>query len=262
MKDAAFDPSERVAQYVSALQYYLQALPDGVRIVFAENSASMALVQQRLADDERIEWIDATDLDAPYHYDQQRGKGYNEWLLMHHAVTHSAVLSEAGCFFKVTGRLRVLNIAALLHECMQRDRQLRFLGDCKDHGIYDALHIHVNGHSGECRYFFSTTEFFVSEIFPHYDLLYDYDTKPAGMEDVYPSQCLAEDVMLQVCRRVRQLPHCYDRFRTQARLSGRGAHNLGPGSKFFTSTDNDSFILRFKSSLRQLLRWILPWWRC
>ncbi len=41
---------------------------------------------------------------------------------------------------------------------------------------------------------------------------------------------------------------------------GAGGHSLGKGAAFFYSTDNDSAVMRFKRGVRQLLRWVLPWW--
>ena len=49
-------------------------------------------------------------------------------------------------------------------------------------------------------------------------------------------------------------------FYTQAHLTGAGGHSLGKGAAFFYSTDNDSAVMRFKRGVRQLLRWVMPWW--
>lgn len=256
---AAFDPSQRAAQYVEALRFYLQALPQG-RVVLAENSASLDVLRPHFAGETRIEWCDTTTLDEGFAYRPERGKGYNEWLLMHHAVRHSRFIGEAGCFFKVTGRLMVRNVAAMLRECERREAHCRrqhhlpllLVADCKDHRVYEWLKMPINGHAGECRYFFCQASYFLHEVFPGY----------GQMDDVAQPPFLAEDLMLQVCRRARQRPGAYDRFRTQARISGRGGHQLGQGSAFFYSTDNDSPALRFKCALRQCLRWLLPWWKC
>ena len=67
--------------------------------------------------------------------------------------------------------------------------------------------------------------------------------------------------MLDVFRKTRGIPGCRDRFKTQARISGKGGHNLGKGWSFFYSTDNDSLALKIKCGLRQVLRWVMPWWK-
>lgn len=247
MEGAAFSIEERVLQYVDALTYYLKALPD-VSIVFAENSDSLSAVRRHFSDEKRIEWLDANIPCDGKAYDQSRGKGYNEVLLLEHAVRHSVLIRQSGCFFKLTGRLKVLNLSRLLAECQGQT----FRADCKDHRVYEWLRMPINGHSGECRYWYATTEFFLAQIAPYYDQLCDFG----------PKTYLAEDLMLQVCRRARTMPQCHDRFKTQARISGHGGHKLGSGPSFFYSTNNDSLPLRIKCALRQMLRWTMPWWRC
>lgn len=258
MANAQFSVDERVQQYVAAIRFYLDAVPSS-KIVFSENSGSIEVIQRHFPSENRVEWVDASLLEEPYAYDQRRGKGYNEWLLIHYAVCNSAAIVDAGCFFKITGRLKVLNIASMIKECLRRDRQLQFLADCKDHEVYRMLGLKINAHSGECRYYFSSREFFENEIFADYDKL--YDSELTTDDGVKHDPFIAEDLMFGVCRRSRQLPHCYDRFRTQARLSGKGGHDLGQGSSFFHSTDNDSVALRAKCAIRQALRYVLPWWK-
>lgn len=257
MRGTEFSIEQRVEQYKEAIRHYASLAKSchkvAMRIVFAENSGHIGTVRNRLAglcDD--VEWIDA----AGTIYDQSRGKGYNETLLIARATELSSAIREAGCFFKVTGRLKLLNIERLVCECLLKQSSqpltFDFRADCKDHNVYKWLHLPINGHAGECRYWFATTDFFQTVMLPYLDRLNDYE----------PNVCLAEDAMLEVCRTTRGRAYCSDRFRTQARLSGVGGHALGKGIGFFYSTDNDSFALRLKSTLHQLLRWLLPWWRC
>lgn len=259
MKGANFDPKEREAMYVEALKFYAEK---GLCVVFAENSGwievegSWFKVQgSRVKDNfDNVEFVDVSGPE----YDQSRGKGYNETILLHKAVMKSKKIQEAGCFFKITGRLKVLNIEDLLKEVeglrfkvQGLSSSLSFVADCKDHKVYEWLHMPINGHAGECRYWYASVEFFESMMWPRYDELNDYP----------PHICLAEDLMLDVCRKTRGMAGCRDRFRTQARISGRGGHNLGKGWSFFYSTDNDSFALKIKCGLRQVLRWVMPWWK-
>lgn len=258
MKGANFDPKERVEMYVSALKFYASK---GLKVVFAENSGwirdGLAISGEWLEIIEKFDNVELVDVSGP-EYDQSRGKGYNETILLHKAVLKSRFVKEAGCFFKITGRLKVMNIEKLLKECLDIDERLavsgerlRFLADCKDHKVYEWLHMPINGHAGECRYWFASVDFFEKYMWPRYDELNDYE----------PNICLAEDLMLDVCRKTRGMAGCRDRFRTQARISGKGGHTLGKGWGFFYSTDNDSFALRAKCFIRQCLRWCMPWWR-
>jgi len=273
MKGANFDPEERLNMYVEALEFYVKK---GLKVVFAENSGSLNLVSSfrfQVSSIDNVEFVDVSGDE----YDQSRGKGYNETILIHKAIQKSRFIQDAGCFFKLTGRLKLLNVAALLGECANESearkrstkadarrlthegaeptktslQSMRFLADCKDHKVYEWLHMPINGHVGECRYWFASVESFESMMWPRYKELNDYP----------PNICLAEDLMLDVCRKSRGMEGCKDRFRTQARISGKGGHNLGKGWSFFYSTDNDSMALKVKCYLRQMLRWCMPWWR-
>lgn len=248
MKGANFDPEERLKMYVEALEFYAKK---GLKVVFAENSGWLAQNSIDLGGNTQVEFVDVSGDE----YDQSKGKGYNETILIHKAVLQSKLIKEAGCFFKITGRLKVLNVVALLEEVSSFKSAckagLRFLADCKDHKVYEWLHMPINGHAGECRYWFASVEFFESMMWPRYKELNDFSTPPV----------LAEDLMLDVCRKTRGMAGCRDRFRTQARISGKGGHKLGNGWSFFYSTDNDSFALKAKCGIRQVLRWCLPWWK-
>lgn len=244
MAGASFSVEERARMYAEALDFYSSK---NVAIVFAENSSCIASVQQLVASANEIEWLDVSGTE----YDKSRGKGYNETILIHRAITQSQTILAAGCFFKITGRLRLQNVTSMLKECASC-QTLQFLADCKDHNVYQWLHMPINGHAGECRYWFASTGFFEMKMYPKLEFLNDYG----------PKAFLAEDAMLEVCRENRGLPGCRDRFRTQARISGRGGHDLGKGIGFFYSTDNDSWALKTKCALRQLLRYMMPFWRC
>ena len=246
MQGASFSVDERARMYVEAVCFYLDK---GCRVVFAENYGCIDAVRREVESD-NVEWLDVSGTE----YVRDRGKGYNETLLIRKAIKQSRLIAQSGCFFKVTGRLKVLNIQGLLEECQRRNLQspLQFLADCKDHNVYELLHLPINGHAGECRYWFASVDFFQTRMSPHLDSMNDFSNPPF----------LAEDAMLVVCRENRGRMCCKDRFRTQARISGKGGHDLGQGLSFFYSTDNDSFALRTKCWLRQLLRWVLPWWRC
>ncbi|MCR5361409.1 MAG: hypothetical protein K6E73_05300 [Bacteroidales bacterium] len=251
MVGANFSVEERATQYAEAIRFYLTL--DEADVVFAENSDSIDAVRELLSDDiaAQVEWVDV----SADEYDQTRGKGYNETILIRRAIGQSQKIRLAGCFFKVTGRLKAHNIGRLIAET----EGMQFVADCKDHRLYEWLRMPINGHVGECRYWFATTEFFLKTMLPYGARMNDYDV-PLANGAIQPPY-LAEDAMLAVCRIARKQPHCRDRFRTQARISGRGGHDLGKGMGFFYSTDNDSLALRFKCGLRQILRWTMPWWR-
>lgn len=248
MKGAMYAPAERAEMYRSALAFYVSELAkssDGGCIVFAENSDSR-IDLPTIPSNVNVEYLNI----SPDEFDNSKGKGYNEVLLIRKTIEKSEIIKQHGCFFKITGRLKLLNVRKMLAECNKKKSkaQLHFLADCKDHSIYEKLHIRVWGHVGECRYWYADTQFFEQYIGSRYQWLNDY---------VFPTR-LAEDLMLDVCRQTRGMAGCSDRFRTQAILSGVGGHNIEKGSTFFHSTNNDLWQMRLKCFLRQMLRWFLP----
>lgn len=260
MPGARFAPKERLQMYIEALNHYVEKLAEYAQkegpqsIVFAENSDydEMLIMQHvRKHPQVEVEYLNIGSRD----FQISLGKGYNEFLLLHKTLEQSETIRKYGRFFKLTGRLKVQNIGALLNECDRRNYQaggnLQFLADCKDHNLYAWLHLPINGHAGECRYWYASVKFFNKMFVPKYHYLNDYSTPPI----------LAEDLMLRVCRETRGQYGCFDRFKTQARISGKGAHSLGKGWSFFYSTDNDSLTLRLKCAIRQCLRWVIPGWR-
>ena len=152
----------RRMDYMDALRFYL-GLPDEVldRIVFLENSAGDLSDLQQLAREEgkrkQVEFISFQGLDFPPAY----GRAYGEFKMLDYGFQNSKllqVLDETECFWKVTGRLKVLNLQKLiaktprsydvLIDFMRRPTSmvdLRFLscsrGGYRRHfeGLYDAL---------------------------------------------------------------------------------------------------------------------------
>ena len=127
---------------------------------------------------------------------------------------------------------------------------MMFYCDCKDHNLYDWLHLPINGHAGECRYYAVSLPFYNKYFRGTYTDLCDYEDK------------VVENLFLQVIRKTKSLSGVTCRFKRQAHLTGASGHSLGKGVSFFYSTDNDSFSQKVKRFIRQLMRWGLPWWWC
>jgi hypothetical protein len=108
------DSSVRLHDYCEALRWYL-SLPNDVvdRIVVLENSRSdlnvFAELLAKVGSDKRVELL-STCPDTP----PQRGKGYAESLMIEEGLRRSTLLAFGSAFWKVTGRLRVLNLTALV----------------------------------------------------------------------------------------------------------------------------------------------------
>lgn len=108
------DATVRLQDYCRALRWYL-ALPDETidRIVLLENSGSelapFAELASSMGTGKQLELI-STSADAP----PELGKGYAESLMIEEGLSRSRLLPPDSIFWKVTGRLRVLNLPELI----------------------------------------------------------------------------------------------------------------------------------------------------
>lgn len=253
MSGAKFAAHEREKMYVDTLNYYIDVLSNKegkFELVFAENSGwnkNSILSKLHSSDNVYIEYL-SIDYNL---FDQEKGKGYNEMLLLDIASEQSAAIQNYGAFFKLTGRFPILNLYELLKEVKKRGGgNMQFYGDCKDHKVYDLLHMPINGHAGECRYYAVSLNFWNKYFRDQYVNLDDFKGP------------LIEDFFLSVMRKTKYEKGVNCRFRTQAAFSGNGGHLLGKGLSFFYSTNNDSAVMKFKRGLRQVIRWCFPWWWC
>lgn len=253
MNGAKFAAQEREKMYVDTLNYYIDDLGkrEGTyELVFAENSGwNKNSILSKLHTSENV-YIEYLSIDYNL-FDQAKGKGYNEMLLIDIASEQSCAIQNYGAFFKLTGRFPILNLYALLKEVEKRGgKTMQFYADCKDHKVYDWLHMPINGHAGECRYYAVSLDFWNQYFREQYAILDDYKGP------------LIEDFFLQIMRKTKNNDGVCCRFRTQATFSGNGGHSLGNGMSFFYSTNNDSAMMKFKRGLRQTIRWCFPWWWC
>ena len=109
------DPQVRLQDYLASVEFYL-SLPTGIvdRILFVDNSGSdiapiEKFVRKRITD-KVVELISFEGNDQPVNY----GKAYGEFKLLDFGIEHTSLLSENDHFWKVTGRLRVLNLADMV----------------------------------------------------------------------------------------------------------------------------------------------------
>lgn len=252
MKGAKFSAKEREKMYIDTLNFYIgdfSRRKENFVLVFVENSGwSPTSITQNLmtAPNVKLEYIAL----SPNMFLQKKGKSYNEMKLIDLGIEKSVYINHAGAFFKVTGRYPILNLYKMAKEVEKRGGDMRFYCDCKDHNVYEWLHLPINGHMGECRYYAVSLDFYDKYLRGKYKELDDSEGK------------IVENLFLRVIRETKHCPGVYCRFRTQAHLTGAGAHSIGKGFSFFYSTDNDSCSQKCKRCIRQMLRWIMPWWKC
>jgi hypothetical protein len=112
------EPADRLEDYLQALAFYLR-LPDGVvdRVVFAENSAAdlgaLEAEVSRHGTGKDVELLSFEGVDYPV----EHGRGVGETRLIETALERSRLLSalgDDGVFWKLTGRLRYVNLERLI----------------------------------------------------------------------------------------------------------------------------------------------------
>lgn len=122
MKGAKFSAEERERMYVSTLNYYVDGLSrrEGeYQLVFVENSGwqkERIMRQLHRGDNVSVEYLALN----PTLFPTEKGKSYNEMLLIDMATERSENVQKAGRFFKVTGRFPILNLGKLLSETINR----------------------------------------------------------------------------------------------------------------------------------------------
>lgn len=253
MKGALFTPEERESMYFETINYYVNLshkLQRSIHIIFLENSGwNLNAFSQKIKPSPYCK-IDYISLD-PNYFDQTRGKSYNELLMMQLAISNNEIIKGRKQFIKLTGRIPLLNIASILAELEHRGGEtLDFFGDCKDHNLYDYSGMKINGHAGESRFYAMSIDFWNSHFKDCYNQLNDYEGRSI------------EWFLLNLKRKTNGQHGIIWRLRTQPHFGGKGAHYIGKGIAFFHSTDNNSPALTLKRYVRQLCRWLLPWWWC
>lgn len=112
---ARSDPGLRLEDYKSALLFYL-TLPDSLfqHILFIDNSNSDISELEKLVDkvnhNKNVEIMSFDGNNHPPSY----GKGYGEFKLLDYGLTKSKYINQNSIIWKITGRLKILNLAKLI----------------------------------------------------------------------------------------------------------------------------------------------------
>ena len=119
---ARADPAARLADYAAALTFYLNLPSTTVdRIIFADNSASgIAAIRQIVTSfphDKTVEIMSFAGNDHAVSH----GKAYGEFKLIDIALANASIIEPTDMVWKVTGRLKVLNLQSL-HRLIARVR--------------------------------------------------------------------------------------------------------------------------------------------
>ncbi len=249
MKDAAFSPQEREAMYGETLSFYLRTIcPDGIKIVFAENSGwDLAALRMRVPS-VLASHVEFLSLD-PANFDVSKGKGYNEARLLAEATARASFIREAGGFFKVTGRYPIYNLARFVKAASKAilgDGQ-KWYCDIKDHPLYDILRLGWHGHYFDARLFGISSDYYLKKVYPRTMQCNDYEGRSL-------------ELALFDAVKAAQSGEVIDRFRFEPHIGGVAGvpreHLSWPWNQGY-----DSPLERVKRLVGNLNRLLFPWFK-
>jgi hypothetical protein len=231
------DPQVRLQDYCDALAFYL-SVPSGCidRVSFIDNSNSDVTALHRVVEtmphDKAVEIISFNGNDHPFEY----GKCYGEFKLMDYGLAHSRFIAPDDVVWKITGRLRVLNLPRLVATAPA------------DYAIYcDLRKIPLLGDRlGPSANQWMDPRFFSCKA-AAYDRVFR-DRCPELRADVLP--VAPERKLYDLMMEARTREHVVPRFRVQPRYAGHGAR---------MNVDYDQGAYRYKHMMRAALRRVAPW---
>ena len=247
---ANFSVPERMEMYRSTLAYYAKTLGKDYPVVLVENSdADLSPWQQEFKDALNIEILQffpppllgKSITQGNYGFDNRKGKGYNEYLMIKLAMERSQTLRECTHFLKITGRYPMLNIRQMLSEMEHRGKDKKMMLDVKEFRLYETLRgTSYGSHWGDSRFFMMSTRFYREQLMDCYK---EMDERIYGR--------YAEDYLYCLSVTYRKDNACSFRFRHQVQFGGQS------GAACFDE-HYDSFSNRAKNHVRSLLRILFP----
>ncbi|MBZ4218579.1 MAG: hypothetical protein LAC69_00095 [Chlorobium sp.] len=228
------DAKLRLLDYCEALRFYL-TLPDDIleKIIFIDNSDSdlsaLEAVGSEVPHKKKVELIKFQGNDHPPEF----GKGYGEFKLIDYGITHSTLLSPEDLVWKVTGRLRVLNLSQLIDTAPL------------DYNLYcDLRHVPMLGDQFGANEWMDLRVFSWSNIgYEHYirDRFELLKTELIGSPERY---------FFKLLKAAKKSAGIVPRFRIQPNIAGFGG-------RLNVNYQNNSY--RYKNGLRRVGRLVAPW---
>lgn len=248
---ANFSVPERMEMYRSTLQYYAKTIGKDYPIVLVENSdVDLSVWKEEFKDSLQLEILQFTPptlqnrtiVDVKdYGFDNRKGKGYNEYLMIKLALQRSQTLQSCSHFMKITGRYPMLNIKEMLAEMEKRGRDKVMMCDVKEFKLYEKLRGTSYGSRwGDSRYFLMSVEFYKCHLMDCYQ----------EMDDCIFGK-YAEDFIYNLSCKYRNDSRFIFRYHHQVQFGGQG------GTAGFKE-DYASFTSRFKNKVRRVLRILFP----
>ena len=247
-----FSVEERMEMYHSTLQYYAKEIGRRYPIVLVENSdVDLSPWKHEFRDSLQLEILQFTPpqlqhnsekiIKEDYGFDNSKGKGYNEYLMLKLALERSEFLRESTHFLKLTGRYPMLNIREMIGEMERRGKDKVMMFDVKEFKLYEKLRGTSYGSRwGDSRFFLMFVDFYRKYLMNCYQ---EMDDRTYGK--------FAEDYIYQLSVKYRKDKACSFRFRHQVQFGGQS------GDACFDE-HYASFKNQCKNKLRRILRILFP----
>ena len=225
---------DRERDYLTSLGRHMRELPAVQRIVFIENSGwPLDRFRDIARDNPHGKQVEFVSLPVG-NFDVSRGKSYAELALLRDGIAASVLAKQSRVLGKLTGRLFLENMEAILRKLPDN---FDLACDLRDHGIYEILRLPYSGRHADCRFLAFTPELFHSALLPGLDWVDDSDGRM--LENWVYGVAKAGD-MRKIVRR----------FAIEPEFRGiSGALNR----------QYDRGTLAMRSRIRRITRRLLPW---
>ena len=242
----SFSVEERMKMYEGTLLYYSKTIGRKYPIIFLENSGvSLKHWEQEFGEtlDLEILQFNPKDKESFDGFDNSKGKGYNEYLMIKKGLLTSEKMKECTYFLKITGRYAMENILGVIKEIERRAADKVFFDDIKDTRLYDIIGRKNtdSGHWADSRFFVAEIAYYKENLLDIYKGMNDYNGRNA------------ETCLFDLYKEHKHDARFLFRYRTQVQFDGQ--------SGFVTETFSEKYNspkARLKNRIRQLLRYIFP----
>lgn len=113
---------ERLQQYSDSLEYAINHYLEIDYIVFCENTNyqyDYSQLQEKAKQKGKI--LEILTFKGDYEKIQKKGKGFGEGEIIKYALENSSILAQSDCFYKLTGRLIIPNMDAIIRSTKSKE---------------------------------------------------------------------------------------------------------------------------------------------
>jgi len=212
------EPKIRQNQYINAIKFYLNNTK--LKILFVENSnvdiSSFFTYEIR---SNRLEILTFPS----DNFNEKLGKGYGEMSIIEYGVLNSKLIKQANNIYKITGRLKVLNINYIINYYLKLNKKI--------------ISVYFNDSLNFCdsRIFISNSDFYHNYLIKHKYLIND-------LNGIFFEHVLSKATLKYIIDN----ENSFLQFPTIPRIEGVSGTN---GAKY-----NSSFIFWFKKLIKYKIK--------